>query len=260
MSILNFILIIAIIDIVIGVFILIKEDIGFVPKKLYGKLKDENKKEFTQYFGKGLTITGLAILIAGVSIFSEVIIRWTLFGFTLAYSDMYFKKARKLVIQDNIAMAEVNTDTVIKKYKSKKSGLFASVSVLGLFILGVFLVNSFNAVVNSNDFENNIDTNEVMLATVYIAPTKQDMTLNENQIENFVEIFNDMIIYEEITTESIIADAITYNIIMTDGTVFEVKIVGDLLIIRINGVLYRYTIDTLSGEKLNYLTKDLINN
>lgn len=257
MSFLSGFITIGILDTIFGVFIWLREDFRLFPKALYKNLATEDRSEFTTNFGKGLTLTGICILTACVDLFNNDIIRWSLFGFTLAYSDLFLRRARKLAMNVNVNVStktkseKIDDIVLLKIIKNKKKNIaIISSFVLGTILLGGYILVSFYTLINNKPFENFISTENVVSASIHFVPTNQTIELNNYQLNEFIEIFNNMIIYEEITTNFFDSDMITYNITRDDGTVYEIKAMGNLLMININDVLYRYTIDEKISEEL----------
>lgn len=251
MSFLSGIITIGVLDTIFGVFIWFRNDFRLFPKTLYNNLTTKDRAVFTSNFGKGLTLTGICIITACVDMFYYDIVRWCIFGFTLAYSDIYLRKARKLAISTKTKVEKTQKlDYNIRIKNRNKNIAVISSFVIGTILLGGYILSSFYSLINNKPFEDFISTENVVSASIYFVPTNQTIELNNYQLNEFIEIFNNMIIYEEITTNFYNSDMITYNITKNDGTIYEIKAMGNLLMININDILYRYTIDERVSEKL----------
>ncbi len=254
MSFLNGVIAIGIIDTILGVFIWLKQDFRLLPKKICITIKPEDRPIFIKNFGKGLALTGICILTACIDVFHNDILRWSLFGFTLAYSDVYLRKARGLAIDVKIKKSDntVKVDGLPKRksLNSKINTAIISSFVLGTVGLGVYIAVSFYTLINNKPFENFISTEEIVSASIYFSPIDETILLNDYQLNELFEILNDMIVYEEVSSNFSNGDAFRYHIEKNDGTVYQIKAMGNLLLISINDILYRYTIDEQVSEKI----------
>lgn len=248
MSFFNLMLTIAIMFTISGVYIYFKEDFFLVPKLFYKNLKDEDRKEFITNYGKGVFFTGVCLVFALVDLLGVEVIRWSLFGFTLAYSDLYLKRARKLnVIKKLILPIKKPNQKITVKAKTYSS--IVSVVIIGNIVFGAFLINSLHNLANNRPFEDYIDIDEVAQASINITQTNQIIELDKTQLKQFVEIFENIVVYEEIFTQTFDADMLTYKIFQKDGTVIEVKAMGNILSLNLNGDVCKYVINENVSEE-----------
>lgn len=252
MSFLNGVIIVGILDTVLGVFIWLREDFRLLPKNLYKSLKEEDRQVFIKNFGKGLTLTGICILTACIDVFFNDILRWSLFGFTLAYSDLYLRKARKLATDNNFRRKNIINNKSSNEYTkiSKRNMTIIASFVFATVGLGLYIASSFFSLINNKPFENFISVDEVATASVYYNSIDKKVDMDNIQLNGLIDIFNDMIIYEESPTNTMNSDMIMFNIEKNDGTIYEIKAMGNIFLISINDVLYQYIIDESISEQM----------
>lgn len=259
---LDILLVIAIIFTFSGIYIFIKKDFTFVPNRFYINLKESDKNDFIKNYGIGLCLTGICLIFAIVDFFNSYIIRWGLFGFTLAYSDIYLKKARRLNFYHKKNFKFKQLEFIKNNQKLTLKTKTYQVIVAGCMVLsislGLYLVNSFYTLANNRPFEDFIQFDEVSSASIYVSTQNEFVELNATQIQSFADIFNNIVIYEEKKDNFINANAITYNINKNDGTVLEVKSIGNTLILYLNGDFSSYIINEDVSEQLNFWAFSII--
>lgn len=249
-----FILVPAIFLTIWGLLMCIRKDFSLVPTKIRDNLTQE-QHEFMSNFSKGIALTGICLLIGATNFIDVQIIRFAMFGFTLAYSDLFLRRARKLA--NSSKTSTIKTVTTIKRYRSKHSGIIASIFVVSTVVLGIYLVGAFMKLTNNKPFADYINLAEVETASVNLKPINTTVELNSIQLEEFINIFSDIVVYEELVQPTLIGEPITYIISINDGCVYEIAAMGDFLFINLNNELKSYIIQENISEKLIFLASSL---
>lgn len=238
-----------------GIFIYIKEDFAFVPNLFYKNLKKEDEFEFIKNYGKGVFLTGFCLICVLVDFSGIEAVRFTLFGFTLAYSDLYLKKARKLAhttkVKSNVKLGSKN------RFKSKYNRTIASIGVAGTVVLGIYFVGAFMILANNKPFKESISLDEVETASIYLKPIDSNKQLTLSQLEEFIYIFSDIVVYEELAQPTFLGEPITYTIEINDGSVYEIGAMGNYLFIKLNDDFKSYIIHEDVTEELIYFATSL---
>lgn len=270
MTVTNFFLGFALFLIGFGSYIWFKQAFSVLPNEFYANVSEDKKIEFIKYFGKGVFVSGICILIVILDLFSNDIIKWSAFGFTLAYSDLFIRLSRKLNKVDKIVETDNNTQIVSNgvttpRFKFKKVSAIALVGVLGIFVFGGYLIHSFYDIsIFDSPFEKKLVEDEVLISSVYISMFNQNFDLDEPQLTDLVNILNNIEFHKEISNQSndfetiYSVNDIFFTIIDNSGNVFEIQANDDILLVIKNGHYFRYLVDEWVCDALAMFVYNLI--